>query len=232
MNTVTTKVNYTKSSKTFSKDATTKADTFVYGRLVGGVTVTQHQPLTYRALQAACKAAGISAKGSANALRKALWMSEHGDKTPSPVPLTRRQQQALRSGNENHSHTQDMSIDVSQDMSQETTDFDFQAAYGLDTAVTYEVPCEPVAPPVTSPEVKAPRAKTKAKVSSIGLSYRDSQKFVSFWRSEDRLAMPAKNIGWQGVEENISFILNQPRFWGWAETTHGKATLAAMGVSI
>jgi hypothetical protein len=44
--------------------------------------------------------------------------------------------------------------------------------------------------------------------------------------------MPAKNTGWDNVEENVQFILDQPRFWGWASTEHGTAALAALGVSL
>jgi hypothetical protein len=137
----TTKVNYTKQSKTFIQDETLFNDVFVYGRKVGGVYITQRQPLTYRQLQRACKDAGISAKGSANALRKSLWMSEHGDKTPNPVPLTPRQKRA-QLANDSQSHSTAIVLQSHDD----SDSFDFKSAYACDTSVTYEVPCQTVVP--------------------------------------------------------------------------------------
>lgn len=207
------KAQYTTSSRAFTKDASVKNNTFVYARRVGGVLLTQEQPLTYKRLQRACRALGIPHTASANTLRKRLWQAEHGARVPATTPLTRHQRQ----------------VRVEAECA-----FDFSSAYAMDTAVSYEPVAEPLPVEVQAPEpVTKTIAKPKAiKLSSIGLSYRDSQAFVSWWRSEDRLTMPCPNTGWENVERNIEFILNQPRFWGWAATAHGQAALAAMGVSI
>jgi len=221
------KVNYTKSTKTAHVSTSLRAETLTYGRSIGAVTHTHDQPVTYRRLQAACKAAGVSAKGSTAVLRKRLWEAEFGSKEPNPTPLTRRQRQAQVS-----TPVQDTSVDTSVDTSQDT--FDYAAAYGMDTAVTYAVPDPAPEPANSAPSKarKAPKAPAKRRLSSIGVGYRETQRFVALWREQDRLTMPAKNTGWDNVEENVQFILDQPRFWGWAATDHGAAALAALGVSL
>lgn len=221
-----TKALHTKASKTVAVNTSVRADMLRYGRSVGAVTHSHDQPLTYRALQRACKAAGVSAKGSSAVLRKRLWAAEFGHLEPNPTPLTRRQRQAQQAPAP--VQVQDVSQDTSQD-----TSFDYAAAYACDTAVTYEVPDPTPEPtPVAVPKAhKAPKVKAK-RVSSIGVGYRETQRFVALWRSEDRQTMPCKNAGWDNIEENIQFILDQPRFWSWASTEHGQSALAALGVAL
>lgn len=218
------KVQYTKSTKTASVNTSVRAEMLTYGRSIGAVTHTHDQPVTYRALQAHCKAVGISAKGSTAVLRKRLWEAEFGHLEPNAMPLTRRQRQAqqsttpvaVQSENENHSQ------------------FDYAAAYGMDTAMTYEVLPEPQEPAtVAAPKAsKAPKAKAKPRVSSLGVGYRETQRFVALWREQDRFVLPCRNTGWDNLEQNVEAILNDSRFWGWASTPHGAAALAALGVTL
>jgi hypothetical protein len=218
-----TKAQYTKVSKTASVNVSSRHDCLLYGRSIGAVTHSHDQPLTYRRLQAACKAAGVSAKGSTAVLRKRLWEAEFGHISPNPTPLTRRQRQAQVSTpkpvqSENDSHSQ----------------FDYAAAYACDTAVTYEVP-DPAPEPATSPAPKAPKAPkapAKRRLSSIGTDYRTTQKLIALWRSEDRVILPSRNSGWDNLEVNLDHVLNDSRFWGWVSTDHGAAALAALGVTL
>lgn len=167
-----TKAQYTKVSKTVAVNTSVRADMLRYGRSIGAVTHSHDQPITYRGLQCACKAVGISAKGSTSVLRQRLWAAEFGHLEPNVVPLTRPQRRALVES----TPVQDVSTDVSTDVSADT--FDYAAAYACDTAVTYEVP-DPTPEPTPVAVPKAPKApKVKAKrLSSIGVGYRESQRF-------------------------------------------------------
>lgn len=117
------------------------------------------------------------------------------------------------------------------------SDTEMSTAYAMMSSDCYECPDGPVfeAPavkPATNKAPKAPKAKasntkSRKRTSTMGQDYRTAQRFVTWYRNEERESMPCKNVGWDNVEANIEYILNLPRFWKLLATNKRFAASAA-----
>lgn len=191
---------YTTAAKSFSIEATFQHDAFVYGRLVGGVLKRSVQPLKYRAVQRQCKALGISAKGSLNDLRKALWEHEHGDAKPAPVPQTREQRKTTRP------------------KSEPVAQFDYEAAYALQSADCYECPdVEATTNEAPQPETTQANHETVpapvVKPAHQPATYREMQRLIKWFRENDYYVPSRKNTGRENVAANVDELMDTQRFW-------------------
>ena len=175
--------------------------TMTYSAIVDGRSESMTQPCTYRALQRACKDAGISGKGATARLRRTLLVATVNAR---PRPLT---------------------------------DDEMFTALAMASDDRYECPDgpifeAPVVKPATNKAPQAPKAKASStkstrRTTTMGQDYRTAQRFVSWYREEERETMPCKNIGWDNVEANIDYILNLPRFWKLLATNKRFAAAAA-----
>lgn len=185
-------------------------DSLLFSALVDGEMFTSTQPLQYRALQAACKVAGIKASGKCETLRRNLHvaMAEVSRNGVKPVmPQTKRQRRAAQA--------EVVASTVVPEVEAELSDETLETMFAMDCADCYECPdCEPevVATPAAAPAPKQslPKAAVQAKASKAqvysGLTYREAQRFCTQAR-KDGFELPCKCMGWDNLKANIDAIM-------------------------